>query len=813
MPLALDREPLPLAKAWSGLEDQRRREVLGVLFTAAAIATFLSLISFPVGYQESLRSIWLQSLPNWMGTPGSLLAWILLCLTGVCAYLVPMLLVGCAWHSLFNRDQNSRRYPILYPLCRALGGIILLACICALVTLSMDGGGSSSWIAGGLIGTWLAELMLRFGRIGAYVVLSTLITLTLLLTTDFLFANFFQWISRRISAIHSWWTSRAWVAEFEDISDSFEPQPEPEPEPEDLYGEHSQPAPLFGGGFQDGRIPALGLSGIREKLPVLQVDEDESDIDSNLFEDELDEEAEIEEEAPREPRIYTPEDYTLKEIQKQKTVSKRTEAIVEIGEERKPYQLPSLDLLDMPSETFNGPDKEEIHANKEILEKTLDQFNISARVVEVHCGPVVTRYDLKPAPGVKVRGITNLQDDLALALQAYSVRIIAPVPGRNVVGIEIPNRYRQDVLLREVLASQQYRMLDSRLTFAIGKTISGEPYVADLTRMPHLLVAGSTGSGKSVGVNSLIASLLFNSTPQEVRFLMVDPKRVELSLYQDIPHLLAPVVTDPKRAAVALKWAVDEMESRYRYLSKAGVRDIKEYNERMREWSKRSLADGNKEELSLPGFLPYIVIIIDELADLMMIARAEVETNIARLAQMARAVGMHLVLATQRPSVNILTGVIKANFPARIAFKVAQINDSRVIIDQKGAESLLGMGDMLFDAGHASKPVRLQGCYVSTAEIDRLVKFIKAQQPPDYLDIDFAPDDEPGSDSSYNDSELDGMYLAAVDIVMEAGQASTSLLQRRLKIGYGRAARILDIMHERGLIGPSRGSKPREVIV
>jgi S-DNA-T family DNA segregation ATPase FtsK/SpoIIIE len=273
------------------------------------------------------------------------------------------------------------------------------------------------------------------------------------------------------------------------------------------------------------------------------------------------------------------------------------------------------------------------------------------------------------------------------------------------------------------------------------------------------------------------------------------------------------VVTDPKRAAVALKWAVDEMETRYRYLSKAGVRDIREYNERLKQWAQRSLEEGNMEELQLPAFLPYIVIIIDELADLMMIARAEVETNIARLAQMARAVGMHLVLATQRPSVNILTGVIKANFPARIAFKVAQINDSRVIIDQKGAESLLGMGDMLFDAGGASKPVRLQGCYVSTSEIERLVKFIKSQQPPDYLDIDFSPDDEAGENGSYDESELDGMYLSAVDIVMEAGQASTSLLQRRLKIGYGRAARILDIMHDRGLIGPPRGSKPREVIV
>jgi len=805
-----EREPLPITQVWSGLEDQRRREILGVLFTAAAMATFLSLISFPPGVTDGWREIWQRAYPNWMGRPGTLLAWSLLFLTGVCAYLVPMLLVGCAWQVLFRQDDSDHLIPGLVPLLRFIGGIILLACCCALVSLTGSQGPDAGWIAGGLVGTWLAKAMMTFGKVGAYVFLCTTIVLTLLLTTNFLFATLFRWIDNQLRAIRNWWDKRPWVAEFEEIPDSFHPT-------ESISHTQSlEQVPSRRRGKQEKReglddeeddiferIPALGLKGEESLLPVMEVEED-------LLES--DEEEEEEEKAP-EPKIFTPDEYTLKDIQKQKTVAKRAEAVVQVGEELRPYQLPSLDLLDMPATTFNGPSVEEIHANREILEKTLEQFNISARVVEVHCGPVVTRYDLKPAPGVKVRGITNLQDDLALALQAYSVRIIAPVPGRNVVGIEIPNRNRQDVLVREVLASQQYRMLDSRLTFAIGKTISGEPYVADLAKMPHLLIAGSTGSGKSVGVNCLIASLLFNSTPQEIRFLMVDPKRVELSLYQDIPHLLAPVVTDPKRAAVALKWAVDEMETRYRYLSKAGVRDIKEYNERLKQWAKRSLDEGNMEELQLPAFLPYIVIIIDELADLMMIARAEVETNIARLAQMARAVGMHLVLATQRPSVNILTGVIKANFPSRIAFKVAQINDSRVIIDQKGAESLLGMGDMLFDAGGASKPVRLQGCYVTTSEIERLVKFIKSQQPPDYLDIDFSPDDEPGGNGSYDESELDGMYLSAVDIVMEAGQASTSLLQRRLKIGYGRAARILDIMHERGLIGPPRGSKPREVIV
>ncbi|NUN98418.1 MAG: hypothetical protein HUU16_19845, partial [Candidatus Omnitrophica bacterium] len=500
--------------------------------------------------------------------------------------------------------------------------------------------------------------MLFFGRVGAYIVLSTVAALTLLVTTNFLFADLFYWLRDKGRSLKEWRESRAWEADFEEISDIFEPAP--------IRPSRSRRRGLSLEDEDSGILPALGLKEGDSEVPVFEVDDDlfpgAEEVESE--EDLAEEEEECDEPRP-EPKIFTPDHYALKDLEKQKTVAKRAEAVVQFGEEKRPYRLPSLDLLDLPTQAFNGPDKDEIHTNRQILEMTLDQFNISARVVEVHCGPVVTRYDLKPAPGVKVRGITNLQDDLALALQAYSVRIIAPVPGKNVVGIEIPNRMRQDVLLREVLASQQYRLLDSRLTFALGKTISGEPFVADLAKMPHLLVAGATGSGKSVGVNCLIASFLFNATPQEVRFLMVDPKRVELSLYQDIPHLLAPVVHDPKQAAVALKWAVEEMETRYRYLSKAGVRDIREYNERMRKWSQRSLEEGKKEELTLPGFLPYIVIIIDELADLMMVAKAEVETNIARLAQMARAVGMHLVLATQRPSVNILTGVIKANFPAR----------------------------------------------------------------------------------------------------------------------------------------------------
>jgi S-DNA-T family DNA segregation ATPase FtsK/SpoIIIE len=798
----VERPAIPLENFWGTLEEQRKREVLGVLFTATSLMVFLSLISYPIGNTETWRTLIWDTTRNWMGSPGNLIAWSLFFLTGLCAYFVPPLLVVCAWHVLFKRDDRNRRFSPILPILRLIGGLILLACCCALVTLALQGNQQASWIAGGLVGSWLTRLMLIFGQVGAYLVLTTVAALTLLLTTNFLFSDLFQALSRRVQALRDWWESLPWEAEYEEI-----PYEEEEVVEEEEWVSEEEEEEEY------DVIPALGLNLDASPLPVVELEEEYFEP---VGESEDLEEAEIEEEEEeeyREPRIFTPKDYGVEDIESRKTAVDRKSAVVRFGDEERPYDLPSLELLDLPKGPSGGPDRDEIRTNTEILEKTLEQFNISAKVVRVHCGPVVTRYDLKPAPGVKVRGITNLQDDLALALQAFSVRIIAPVPGTNVVGIEIPNRTRQDVLLREVLASERYREQDSRLAFALGKTISGEPFVADLKKMPHLLIAGATGTGKSVGVNSLITSILSSATPQEVRFMMVDPKRVELSLYQDIPHLLTPVITDPKCAAAALGWAVDEMEQRYRYLSKAGVRDIREYNERMREWSERSLEESEFQEMLLPGFLPYIVIIIDELADLMMVAKAEVETNIARLAQMARAVGMHLVLATQRPSVNILTGVIKANFPARIAFKVAQINDSRVIIDSKGAESLLGMGDLLFDPGGATKPIRLQGCYISTSEVERIVKHIKKQQPPEYLEIDLNTSEDSGeSGGGYSDDEIDDMYIQAVDIVMEAGQASTSLLQRRLRIGYGRAARILDIMHERGLIGPSRGSKPREVL-
>ncbi len=798
------RQPFPIEQFWGSLEEQRRREVLGVLFTAASLTVFLALISYPVGDSNSWSTLITDTTSNLIGTPGNLVAWTLFFLTGLCAYLIPPMLVLCAWGVLFQRDDHRNRLTPFLPALRFAGCLILLACCCALVSISLHGSTSASWIAGGLMGSWLARVMLIFGKVGAYLVLTTTGVLTLLLTTNFLISDLYSFFRGRVQRVREWWVNLPWDAQFREIVD--EAVVEEEVEEDEVDWDEEELPPLRG-------IPALGLDG-EEEFPTLEIEEDYEELE----EEEVDLTGlDVEEDAETDSKglkVYTPEDYAYSSIEDpRKEKRRKTSTSTTFSGEDQAYELPSMDLLEPPIQNYKGPSKEELSTNKRILERTLGEFNIKVEVVAAHCGPVVTRYDLRPAPGVKVRGITNLQDDLALALEAHAVRIIAPVPGKNVVGIEIPNKHRQDVYLSEVICSEAYRSLDSRLAFSLGKTISGEPFAADLTRMPHLLIAGATGTGKSVGVNSLICSILFNASPKEVRFLMVDPKRVELSLYQDIPHLLSPVVTDPHCASAALSWAVEEMEKRYMFLEKAGVRDLKEYNERMKQWSERSLDEGEYEEVTLPGFLPYVVIIIDELADLMMVAKAEVETNIARLAQKARAVGMHLVLATQRPSVNILTGVIKANFPARIAFRVAQGNDSRVVLDWNGAEALLGRGDMLFNPGGASKPVRLQGCFISTAEVERLVDMIKEQAPPDYLDINFDPEEEfDENGQSISDDQLDEKYYKAVDIVMEAGQASTSLLQRRLSIGYGRAAKILDAMHERGLIGPPRGSKPREVL-
>jgi S-DNA-T family DNA segregation ATPase FtsK/SpoIIIE len=495
----------------------------------------------------------------------------------------------------------------------------------------------------------------------------------------------------------------------------------------------------------------------------------------------------------------------------------------EFLESSKAFQLPPISLLEAEMEKRQKIDRDSLIMNSRILEKKLLDYGVEGKVVEVRPGPVITVYEFEPAPGVKVSRIVNLADDLALALSALSIRIVAPIPGKAVVGIEVPNTNRETVYFKEIIDSDPFRAFKSKLSFGLGKNIAGEPFVVDLARMPHLLVAGSTGSGKSVSINAMICSILFKATPEEVRFLMIDPKMLELSDYEGIPHLLLPVVTNPKKAAVALKWLVDEMERRYTVLAEKGVRNIEHYHQRMEKELKEKgkvykrkgdVLEGDEEKAMEPmERVPYIVVVIDELADLMMISSREVEEYITRLAQMSRAVGIHLILATQRPSVDVLTGIIKANFPARISFQVTSKVDSRTILDTIGAEHLLGAGDMLFLPPGSSKLTRLHGAFVSSPEIKRVVEFLRKQGKPSYDPSILAEVKKEKEGVGGEEEEYDEKYDEAVAFVAEAGQASISLIQRRFRIGYNRAARIVEKMEAEGVVGPSDGVKPREVLV
>lgn len=495
----------------------------------------------------------------------------------------------------------------------------------------------------------------------------------------------------------------------------------------------------------------------------------------------------------------------------------------EFLESSKAFQLPPISLLEAEVEKRQKIDRDSLIMNSRILEKKLLDYGVEGKVVEVRPGPVITVYEFEPAPGVKVSRIVNLADDLALALSALSIRIVAPIPGKAVVGIEVPNTNRETVYFKEIIDSDNFRTFKSKLSFGLGKDISGQPFVVDLARMPHLLVAGSTGSGKSVSINAMICSILFKAAPEEVRFLMIDPKMLELSDYEGIPHLLLPVVTNPKKAAVALKWLVDEMERRYTVLAEKGVRNIEHYHQRMEKElrekgkvykRKGDVLEGDEEKPMEPmERVPYIVVVIDELADLMMISSREVEEYITRLAQMSRAVGIHLILATQRPSVDVLTGIIKANFPARISFQVTSKVDSRTILDTIGAEHLLGAGDMLFLPPGSSKLTRLHGAFVSSPEIKRVVEFLRKQGKPSYDPSILAEVKKEKEAAGGEEDEYDEKYDEAVAFVAETEQASISLIQRRFRIGYNRAARIVEKMEKEGVVGPSDGIKAREVLI
>nr|WP_272914305.1 DNA translocase FtsK [Ureibacillus xyleni] len=506
----------------------------------------------------------------------------------------------------------------------------------------------------------------------------------------------------------------------------------------------------------------------------------------------------IPDEKPKEKKAKQEE--VLDEQEKEK-FNKSIQQAVEVNVENINYRLPSMNLLELPPSYDQSGEYSIIQTNAKKLEQTFYSFGVKARVTQVHLGPAVTKYEVMPDIGVKVSKIVSLQDDLALALAAKDIRMEAPIPGKSAIGIEVPNSEIAMVTLREVLEAKENNKPKSKLLIGFGRDITGQAILAELDKMPHLLVAGSTGSGKSVCINGIILSILMRAAPHEVKMMLIDPKMVELNVYNGIPHLLAPVVTDARKASQALQKVVSEMERRYDLFSHTGTRNIKGYNDHIEQFNR----DQNEKHPKLP----YIVVIIDELADLMMVASHDVEDSITRLAQMARAAGIHLIIATQRPSVDVITGVIKANIPSRIAFAVSSAVDSRTILDMGGAERLLGRGDMLFLPSGSSKPTRVQGSFVSDAEVEAVVDFVIEQQKAQY-DETMIPTDEP--EKSFED-ETDELYDEAVQLVVEMQTASVSMLQRRFRIGYSRAARIVDQMEMRGVVGPPDGSRPRQVLI
>jgi len=483
-----------------------------------------------------------------------------------------------------------------------------------------------------------------------------------------------------------------------------------------------------------------------------------------------------------------------------------------------PFELPKLKLLDIVPPQQAEFDSEELRQLACRVEEVLESFKVKGEVTEVRVGPVVTTFEFVPAPGISVRKVSGLSDDLAMGLCAMSVRIVAPIPGKGCVGIEIPSKKRLNVYLRELMASDAFRQADYGLPVVLGKDVEGGPVVADLAKMPHLLVGGTTGAGKSVGVNGMLMSLLFTKTPEELRLLLVDPKKLEFKMYEEIPHLLHPVVTEPNKASAALAWACREMDERYELLAHWDTRNITNYNEKvdreLADWTpakqRRYAPDDWPEHKDFqPKKLPYIVIVIDELADLMLVAKKEVEGSIARLTQMARACGIHIIVATQRPSVDVVTGLIKSNLPTRISFKLRSGTDSRTILDTTGAEALLGRGDMLY-LPNAGDIIRAHGAFVSDAEVGRVVEYLRSQGSPHYIEaVTAGPDEGDGP----GDDEVDELFDEALQLCVSQGKASTSMIQRHLKVGYNRAARIVDQLEARGCIGPADGARPREVLV
>ena len=755
------------------LREERFNELAGIILLLLTVLVAISLASYQPG------DIGLEADPandpplNKCGPIGAYISGVLLYHPfGWSAWLVPF--ITAVWAVRLLARRSDEKFPV-----KLFGvALVLVSSASILASLELEGG-SERFFPGGIVGTVCFESILQphFGSWGSTVTGCFAVLVGLYLATGFRLVGVVRGIFRALAAVLRF-TGRHTAGAVRRMHRALA-----------RHFRRVRISPALRRTRVGGPRLAVGESRLAVKEPRLKADEPKP--------------------APvrvkRGRRLGRREESLKPAAVPAATAAKKHAMRAGSGG----FRLPSLSMLSLPPEGGRET-REDLVKSSAVLEETLGHFGVQARVVQVNHGPRISSFELEPAPGVKVNRITTLSDDLALALKAPSVRIVAPIPGKSVVGVEIPNTRAQSVHLREILMSKSYREMDSLLPLGLGKDVFGSPVVADLAEMPHLLIAGTTGSGKTVCMNSFILSILFRSSPRDVRFVLIDPKMVELSSFSDIPHLLAPVVTNAKQAATTLKWMLCEMERRYELLAGVGARDIKRYNQMA---DAGDIEDGPSDEVvSADGRLPYIVVIIDELADLMAVAQASVEDSIMRLAQLSRAVGIHLLLATQRPSVDVITGVIKANFPYRISFQVSSKVDSRTVLDMNGAEKLLGKGDMLFLPPGRATPIRAQGSFVQDTEIEKVVSFLREQQEPSYREDMSSGETESGR-AGEEGAGGDKLYEEAVAIILETGQASVSMLQRRLSIGYSRSARLIDRMEEEGIVGGSRGSKPRQVLI
>jgi S-DNA-T family DNA segregation ATPase FtsK/SpoIIIE len=771
----------------SGSNVSRRvSEFVGVALFAAALIWIVSLASYEPADPVWFFSTGSHAVPvNFAGRVGAFFAELSFQLFGYASYLVPTVLVVVGWNYFWCRKVDAAATKIA-------GAAMLFTCLSAFLSLvfsTLDVAGKS-FRAGGYVGEWLAKALADYlNRTGSLIVVVTSIVLAVIMSTQFSFGRMMAGVIAGVKE-----TADRVASVFRDWLESRRR----EQQRREVIAKHTKKAGLTA--EKAGVLAAVPATAGAEAAakPARKRDEWSDDEDARPAAAAFSSPKSFA--PPKPPKVSLPAP-TLPLNDPEPARSAATASDRKKGE----FALPPAALLDT-GKAERKIDERELMDGARLLEEKCREFSVEGSVVQIHPGPVVTTFEFKPDAGVKYSKITGLADDLCLAMQAESV-LIDRIPGKSTVGIQIPNAAREQISLRELLESEAYHKSTSKLAIALGKTIHGEPYVADLATMPHLLIAGSTGAGKSVGINGMLTSILYRSTPDDVRMIMIDPKRLELGMYEDIPHLLTPVVVDPKQAANALRWAVREMEERYKTLAAEGVRNIDQYNRNVQQAIAGNYTPKNGE---IPKTLPFIVVVIDELADLMMVASNEVEESIARLAQMARAVGIHLILATQRPSVDVITGLIKANMPSRLSFRVQSKIDSRTILDANGAEQLLGRGDMLFLPPASSRVIRLHGPYISEQESARLASFLKKQGKPTY-DETITAEEKTAVDAL--DFDKDDLYDEAARIVVSSGQASISYLQRRLRIGFSRAARLVDMMEAEGLVSPAAGGKAREVLV